>query len=160
VLLTVLLAHVAVAPHLALRGVAPDVLLVGVAAVAVARGPRAGAAFGFAAGLGADLFLAQPVGTSALAFTLIGHVIGRSSGPRSPGAAARRLALSRSIVLTAAAVGTGRLAAAVVATGLGGVPFLDAAGLLRIVTTAAVSASLGPVLFAAVRRLPGATAPR
>lgn len=82
VLLTGLVAHVAVVPHLAVRGAAPDVLLVAVVAVAVARGSRAGAGFGFAAGLGADVFLATPVGTSALAYTLVGHVLGGSSRPR------------------------------------------------------------------------------
>jgi len=68
VLFTTLVAHVAVGPICGAGG-GPDVLLVGVTAVAAGRGPRAGAAFGFASGLGADLFLATPPGTSALAFT-------------------------------------------------------------------------------------------
>ena len=76
VLLTGLVWHAGVVPHLAVRGAAPDLLLVSVVAVAVARGSRAGAGFGFAAGLGADVFLATPLGTSALAYTLVGHVLG------------------------------------------------------------------------------------
>jgi hypothetical protein len=82
VFLTGLVLQAAVAPHLAVGGSAPDVLLVAVGAVAVRRGPRAGAGFGFAAGLGADAFLATPLGTSALAFTLVGHVLGQRCRPR------------------------------------------------------------------------------
>jgi hypothetical protein len=88
VLLTGLVAHVGLAPHLAVRGAAPDVLLVAVVAVAVRRGARTGAGFGFAAGLGADLFLTTPLGTSALAYTLVGHASGRCRAPRWSGSAA------------------------------------------------------------------------
>jgi hypothetical protein len=91
VLLTALVVQVGVAPHLAVGAAAPDVLLVVVAAVAAGRGARAGAAVGFAAGLGADLFVATPLGTSALAFTLVGHVLGRSSRPPSLSGAAAAL---------------------------------------------------------------------
>ncbi|HEV7864862.1 MAG TPA: rod shape-determining protein MreD, partial [Acidimicrobiia bacterium] len=62
-LFTALVAQVAVAPHLGVWGTAPDALLVAVVAVALRRGPRAGSAFGFGAGLGADLFLSTPLGT-------------------------------------------------------------------------------------------------
>lgn len=88
VLLTGLVLHAGVVPHLAVWGVAPDVLLVAVVAVALTCGSRAGAGFGFAAGLGADVFLASPLGTSALAYTLLGHVVGGSSGPRPARSAA------------------------------------------------------------------------
>jgi hypothetical protein len=88
VFLTGLMLQAAVAPHLAVRGSGPDLLLVAVAAVAVGRGPRAGAGFGFAAGLGADLFLATPPGTSALAYTLVGHVLGGRCRPSPSGTAA------------------------------------------------------------------------
>ena len=192
VLLTGLAAHVGVAPHLAVWGAAPDVLLVAVVAVSVRRGARTGAGFGFAAGLGADVFLATPLGTSALAYTLVGHVLGRSSRPRTSGsaaalcspdstcfacrtghrhdpppapeaagrpsrvrrrAAARRAALRRSVALTAFGVAAGRLGTAVVATTLGGVAFPGTPGLLRIAGVTAISAPLGPLARAAVRRL-------
>lgn len=193
VLLTGLVGHVGLAPHLAVRGAAPDVLLVAVVAVAVRRGARTGAGFGFAAGLGADVFLATPLGTSALAYTLVGHLLGRSSRPRASGvaaaalcspdstcfdcrtgrrhdtqpsteaagrpsrarrrAAARRVALRRSIVVTAFGVAAGRLGTAAVATTLGGVAFPGSPGLLRIVGVAAVSAPLGPLAGAVVQRL-------
>lgn len=192
VLLTGLVAHVAVAPHLAVGGAAPDVLLVGVAAVAAVQGRRAGAAFGFAAGLGADLFLATPLGTSALAFTLVGHVLGGSGPPRSPSAAAalcnpasscfacrtgrghgappageigsrptrarrraaaRRATLRRTLVVTSFGVAAGRLGTAAAATALGGAPFPDRVGILRMAAVAVISAPLGPTVFAAVRRV-------
>jgi rod shape-determining protein MreD len=154
-LLTGLVVHAGVAPHLAVGGVAPDVLLVAVVAVAAKRGARAGAAFGFAAGLGADLFVPTPLGTSALAFTLVGHVLGRRGRPPSSSgtAAARRAALRRSVVVGFLGVGAGRLGVAMVATALAGVPFPDAQGLLRVAAVAAASAPFGPVAFAAVGRL-------
>lgn len=87
-LLTVLAAHAAIAPHLAVHGVGPDVVPVAVVAVAAGRGSRAGAAFGFAAGLGADLFVATPLGTTALAYTLVGHAVGRAGRGRPSSTAA------------------------------------------------------------------------
>src|SRR5687767_15138849 len=87
-LLTVLAVHAAIAPHLAVQGVGPDVLPAAVVAVAAGRGPRAGAAFGFAAGLGADLFLATPLGTTALAYTVVGHTFGGAGRGRASSAAA------------------------------------------------------------------------
>jgi len=42
----------------------------------------------FAAGLGADVFLATPLGTSALAFTVVGHLVGEVMGRRATGAGA------------------------------------------------------------------------
>ena len=164
-LLSALVVHVGVVPHLAVGGAAPDVLLVGVVAVAVRRGAQKGAAFGFAAGLGADLFIATPLGTSALAFTLVGHVLGRSNARPPSGTAgarstrrqrrtaARRVALRRSAMLSFVGVGAGRLGVAVVATTLAGVPFLDTPGLLQIAAAAAVSAPFGPAVFAAADRL-------
>lgn len=177
-LVTALVGHVAVMPHLAVRGVAPDGLLVAVVAVGAGRGSRAGAAFGFAAGLGADLFLSTPLGTSALACTVVGHTSGRSRPPRPSGAAgalcsptstcfacrtgrrhrrrrvdARRATARRSVVLTVAGVSAGQLGVRAVATGFGGVPFADLAGLLGMAGVTAVSAPLGPPIFAAVRRL-------
>jgi rod shape-determining protein MreD len=149
-LATGLAVHAGAAPHLAVRGLAPDALLVAVVAVAAGRGERAGAAFGFAAGLGTDLFLATPLGTAALAYTLVGHLLGRSS---QRAAAARRAALRQSIVLVFVGVAAGRLGTAAVATALGGVPFPETAGLLRMAGVAALSAPLGPPAVAVVRRL-------
>jgi len=185
-LLTAMVGQVALGPHLAVRGVAPEVLLVAVAVVAVERGPQAGAGFGFAAGLGADLFLPTPLGTAALACTLVGHVLGRCRRPsasrtaaalcrpespcsacrrgrRHPAdgrVAARRARLRRTLALTAAGVAAGRLGTAVVATALAGVPFPSPAGVGRIGLAAVASAPLGPAVLAALRRLPAGGAGR
>jgi len=175
-LVTVLAAHGALAPHLAVSGAAPDLPLVAVVAVAAGCGARPGAAFGFAAGLGADLFLATPLGTAALAYTAVGHVVGATAG-RSPAGAPvrcspgstcfacrtgrrtaarpserRRAAIRRSAVLAAAGVGAGRLAVALAAVIFGGVPFPGVAGLVRTAAAALVSAPFGVPAVAAVRR--------
>lgn len=140
-LATGLVVHAAVAPHLAVRGVPPDVLLVAVVAVAAVRGERVGAGFGFVSGLGADVFLATPLGTSALAYTLLGHFLGGRDN------------VDRSILLVFVGVVAGRLMTAATATALGGVPFPGPTGVLRILGVAALTAPLGPPVVALVRRL-------
>jgi rod shape-determining protein MreD len=61
---------------LRILGARPDLLLLAVVAVAMASGPVEGAAFGFAAGLTADLLLDLPVGVSALVYTGLGFGVG------------------------------------------------------------------------------------
>jgi len=62
--------------HLRLDGVAPDVGLVAVLAVAYEEGTETGVLFGFITGLAVDLFLATPLGLSALSFALTGYAVG------------------------------------------------------------------------------------
>jgi rod shape-determining protein MreD len=62
--------------ELRLAGVRPDVLVLSVVAVAMASGPVSGAAFGFTAGLVADLLFDLPVGVSALVYTAVGFGVG------------------------------------------------------------------------------------
>jgi rod shape-determining protein MreD len=57
-------------------GARPDLLVVAVVAVAMSAGPVSGAAFGFWAGLVADLLGSLPVGVSALVYTLVGYGVG------------------------------------------------------------------------------------
>lgn len=73
---TMVLLQTALFPSLQIAGVAPDLVLVAVVAVAYREGPDTGAIFGFAAGLSLDLFLLTPLGLSALAFSLTGYVVG------------------------------------------------------------------------------------
>lgn len=62
--------------HLQIDGVAPDLGLVAVLAVAWEDGPDAGALFGFFMGLSIDLFLTTPLGLSALAYAVTGYAVG------------------------------------------------------------------------------------
>ena len=62
--------------HLRVDGVAPDVGLVAVLAVAYYDGAESGAWFGFVMGLSIDLFLTTPLGLSALAYAITGYAVG------------------------------------------------------------------------------------
>jgi len=62
--------------HLQIDGVAPDVGLVAVLAVAWEDGPDTGAIYGFIMGLAIDLFLTTPLGLSALSFAVTGYAVG------------------------------------------------------------------------------------
>ncbi len=62
--------------HLQIDGVAPDIGLVAVLAVAWEDGPDTGAIYGFIMGLAVDLFLTTPLGLSALAFAVTGYAVG------------------------------------------------------------------------------------
>jgi rod shape-determining protein MreD len=62
--------------HLRIDGVAPDVGLVAVLAVAYEDGADTGAIFGFIMGLAIDLFLTTPLGLSALSFAVTGYAVG------------------------------------------------------------------------------------
>lgn len=74
------IAQVALFPHLRVDGVAPDLGLVAAVAVAYRHGPEAGAIVGFGAGFLFDLFLRTPLGLSALAWALTGYIVGVISG--------------------------------------------------------------------------------
>jgi rod shape-determining protein MreD len=76
-LVTAVLAETAVFPFVALVGFRPNLLLLVVVGVALADGAMSGLRVGFAAGLIADLLVAQaPVGLAALVFTGVGYTIG------------------------------------------------------------------------------------
>jgi hypothetical protein len=79
-LVGVLGVQVALAGRLRPWGNVADVMVLAVAGVAGAGGRRTGAAFGFAAGLVMDLYQAGPLGLTALAYTLVGHALGRAEG--------------------------------------------------------------------------------
>ena len=75
--LLALLLQSAVVGRLPLPGGLPDLLLVVVAAIALAGGPRVGLGVGFAGGLLADLSADHQLGRLALAYALAGLVAGR-----------------------------------------------------------------------------------
>jgi rod shape-determining protein MreD len=74
--LAVVITQVAVFPELRLLGMVPDLGLVAALAVAWHDGPEAGAWFGFAVGLVFDLFLATPLGLSAISYALVAYALG------------------------------------------------------------------------------------
>ena len=91
--------------HLQIDGVAPDIGLVAVLAVAYEDGPDTGAIYGFLMGLAIDLFLTTPLGLSALSFAVTGYAVGvfqagvvRTTPWLAPILGGRRRALRRSRV--------------------------------------------------------------
>jgi rod shape-determining protein MreD len=74
------LLQVTISPTVsALRG-APDVVCVVVVGFALVRGPIAGACAGWCVGLLLDVLTWQPLGLSALVYTLLGYAAGRLGG--------------------------------------------------------------------------------
>lgn len=72
-----LVAQTAVLARIRIAGVVPDAMMLLSVAAGVVGGPTAGAATGFAAGLGIDLFLTStPLGLSALVFSVMGYATG------------------------------------------------------------------------------------
>jgi rod shape-determining protein MreD len=75
-LIAALVVQTAVLVRLRILGVMPDLLLLVAIAGGVVGGPARGAAVGFGAGIGLDVFLYSPFGLSALVYALIGHAVG------------------------------------------------------------------------------------
>jgi rod shape-determining protein MreD len=74
--ITIVITQVALFPNLRLFGIVPDLGLVAAVAVAYREGPEPGLWFGFAVGLGYDLFLQTPTGLSALSYALCAYFVG------------------------------------------------------------------------------------
>lgn len=83
---TALLLAPTLVARLPLSGSPPDVVLLVVLAFALAEGPVSGAVTGFIAGTLADLMSDHAVGRLALAYVLVGHLVGAAAGDddRSP----------------------------------------------------------------------------
>ena len=94
--------------RLPLPGSPPDLVLVVVLAVALAQGPRAGMVTGFAAGTLADLLSDHAVGRLALAYVVVGFLVGRAAG-----------AAERSLLRPFAAVAAGAAGALLLYAGEG-----------------------------------------
>jgi rod shape-determining protein MreD len=75
-IVTLVVLQTTVFTHLRVFGAIPDLCLVATVAVAFEEGPQAGAIFGFVSGLVLDLFLASPLGLSALANSVTGYSVG------------------------------------------------------------------------------------
>ncbi len=68
--------QVALAPHMAIAGVVPNVLLLVVLTLALTQGPVAGTAAGFAAGLTLDMLGTSVIGAYALVLAVVGYAVG------------------------------------------------------------------------------------
>lgn len=76
-LVTAALLETSLFPFIALGGFRPDLLILVVLGVALRDGPLPGLRVGFAAGLMADLLVAEaPAGLAALVYTAIGYGVG------------------------------------------------------------------------------------
>lgn len=75
-LLVALVLQVMIAPHLAIFGVTPNLLLLVVITLAFVEGSSAGASTGFVAGLLMDLLSTGPIGAWALVMTVTGYLSG------------------------------------------------------------------------------------
>ncbi len=78
-ILAALAAQVALAPHLALGGSVPNLLLLVVVTLAFVRGAGSGLYGGFFAGLALDLIGTGPVGAWAMVLALTGYATGMAA---------------------------------------------------------------------------------
>lgn len=86
VLVAAVALQTAVAPHFRLWGAYPDFALLAVVAVALLRGPEAGALFGFLTGMLSGIALMEPFGLSAFVLVLVGYLAGRYAETSDAGA--------------------------------------------------------------------------
>ncbi|MDA3935932.1 MAG: rod shape-determining protein MreD [Actinomycetota bacterium] len=75
-ILVAMVLQVAIAPHIAIGGVVPNMFLLVVVTLAFVEGPAAGATSGFFAGLLFDLLGTAPVGPGALVLAVAGFIAG------------------------------------------------------------------------------------
>ena len=76
VLLTAIVVQAAVVSRLGMFGAHADILVLVPIAVALVDGPERGAMAGFVAGLAVDLLSTTPFGLTALAYSVVGFVVG------------------------------------------------------------------------------------
>jgi rod shape-determining protein MreD len=146
VLLIALLLRSTALSALAARGVVLDVLTFATAVLALRRGETVGSTFGFALGLAADLDAAHWLGRHALVLALMGYSVGRLSRTL-----VRDSARTQFVVLFICTLLHQAWSAAFELGGSAG--WMYSAG--RVVLAALVSAPLGTLLLAIVRRLVG-----
>lgn len=76
VMVTAVILQTTVLARASLLGVTPDLILVAVISLALQEGPVPGVTAGFAGGLFRDLLLEAPKGVTALAYLIVGYVVG------------------------------------------------------------------------------------
>jgi rod shape-determining protein MreD len=146
VVLGAVLLQTTVFTHLRIDGVAPEVGLVCVLAVAYEDGADSGAIFGFAMGLSMDLFSATPFGLLALTYAITGYVIG-----------VFQAGIVRSSPFIAPILGgVGGLFGGLVFISVGALvgqsEFLSMASIKTVLIAALYDALIAPLVFPVVRR--------
>lgn len=127
------------------EGARPDVVVLVAIAVGFAAGPEHGAIAGFAAGLTFDIFLATPLGLSALVYTLVGYTV----GSLSQGILRTRWWIGPAFVATSSAAAV--VGYALVGTIFGQASFQGPPLSAIIVVVTAVNTLLAPLALRSVR---------
>jgi rod shape-determining protein MreD len=149
------LLQLSVASDLSLVAGAPDLVLVVLCGLALARGPEVGCAAGFAAGLALDLLAEHALGRDALIYCVAGYCLGMAGEKLRPPAQVR------SLLLVAVAVALVRIAEGGVAFMLGndGDGALSHAFGVQLLAAPAASVLLAIPLLALLRWMLGVRAP-
>ena len=132
---------------------APDLVLIAVCGVALARGPAAGCLAGFAAGLALDVLAQHALGRDALIYCVAGYCLGSAGEKLRPPAAVR------SLLLVALATALVRVAEGGVAFMLGSDGALGRAFSVQLAAAPAASVLFAIPLLALLRRAFGVKAP-
>lgn len=130
-----------------LFGVAPDLVIVVVISLALLEGPTLGAVSGFGAGILRDLMLQSPRGRYALAYLVVGYVVG----------SVRPYLQSTSVLLPVAAVFAGSLGGSaiyeIVSLLLGAQPQSLKRIVSVVILTSVYNTLLVPFIYPAVRKI-------
>lgn len=147
-LVTVAIIETSVLPFLPVTGLAPDLLLLVTMAIALKDGPQAGLRVGFAAGLLADLLVAQmPVGSATLVLTSIGGIVGTAR----PYLASQSITAPLLLAFLTGALGTAAYGSLSLLLGDGRVTWELLAG--SAVRVGLLNTLLAPVALAGIDRL-------
>lgn len=147
------LLQLAVAADLSLVAGAPDLVLIVVCGVALARGPELGCLAGFASGLALDVLAQHALGRDALIYCVAGYGLGVAGRKLRPPAAVR------SLLLVALATALVHVAEGVIAWLLGSDGALGRALGVQLAAAPAATVLLAIPLLALLRRLLGVKAP-
>jgi rod shape-determining protein MreD len=147
------LFQLAVASDLSLVAGAPDLVLIAVCGIALARGPEAGCLAGFGAGLALDVLAQHALGRDALIYCAAGYCLGAAGEKLRPPAPVR------SLLLIALATAFVRIAEGGIAFMLGSDGALGRAFGVQLAAAPAASVLFAIPLLALLRRALGVKAP-
>jgi rod shape-determining protein MreD len=145
--------QLAVASDLSLVAGAPDLVLIAICALALARGPEFACAAGFAAGLSLDVLAQHALGRDALIYCLAGYCLGAAGEKLRPPAPVR------SLLLVALATALVRIAEGGIAFMLGSNGALGRAFGVQLAAAPAASVLFAIPLLALLRYALGVKAP-